>query len=125
MTPPTMASWNLALRFALEVAGLVGLTAAAWKLGSGPTRWIGVVIVPIAVSAVWVVFNVVEDPSRAGSVPVEVSGWIRLVIELAILGAGAVAIGFVTRPALGAGFGLIVLVHYLASLDRVEWLLRS
>ena len=124
MTAPTMPAWNLALRFMLEVAGLVGLAAAAWKLGSGPIRWIGVVLVPVAVSVVWVVFNVVEDPSRAGSVPVEVSGWIRLAIELAVLGAGAAAIGFVMRPAFGAVFALVVLGHYLASLDRVEWLLQ-
>jgi hypothetical protein len=71
------------------------------------------------------VFNVLNDPSRSGAAPVEVSGWVRLTLELAILGGGAVAIGFAASPALGAVLGLAILGHYLASMDRVEWLVRA
>lgn len=125
MTPPTMAGWNLALRFGLELAALTGLAAAAWRLGSGPTRWVGVVVVPIAAAIVWGVFNVLNDPSRSGAAPVEVNGWARLALELAILGGGAAAVAFVARPELGLALGLAILGHYLASLDRVEWLVQA
>ena len=74
MTPPSMPGWNLALRFGLDLAALAGLAAAAWKLGSGPGRWIGVVAVPVAAATVWGVFNVLDDPSRSGAAPVEVNG---------------------------------------------------
>ena len=125
MTPPTMARWNLALRFALEVAALTGLAAAAWRAGPGAARWLGVVLVPAIAAVVWATFNVVDDPSRSGAAPVEVNGWVRLAIELAVLGGGAAAVGFVVHPALGTVFGLTILGHYLVSLDRVEWLVSS
>lgn len=125
MTPPTMAGWNLALRFLLELAALAGLAAAAWKLGSGPERWVAVVAVPAAAAATWGLFNVLDDPSRSGAAPVEVNGWGRLALELAILGGGAAAVAFASRPELGAVFALAILGHYLASLDRVQWLVRA
>ncbi len=125
MTPPTMSGWNLALRFGLELAALTGLASAAWKLGSGPTRWIGVVIVPVTAAIIWAMFNVLEDPSRSGAAPVEVNGWVRLILELAILGGGAAAVAFAARPELGIGLGLTILAHYLVSLDRIEWLVQT
>ncbi len=45
MNPPTMAGWNLALRFGLELGALVGLGYGAWKLAPGLTRWPAVVAV--------------------------------------------------------------------------------
>lgn len=125
MTPPTMARWNLASRFGLELAALTGLAAAAWQLGSGPTRGIGVVIVPVTTAVIWATFNVLDDPSRSGAAPVEVNGLVRLALELAILGGGAAAVAFAGRPELGIGFGLAILAHYLASLDRIEWLVQT
>jgi len=125
MTPPTMAGWNLALRFVLELAALTGLAVAAWKLGSGPARWIGVVVVPVTAAVIWAVFNVLNDPSRSGAAPVEVNGWARLALELAILGGGAAAVAFTVRPELGMVFGLAILGHYLVSLDRIEWLVQA
>ncbi len=125
MTPPTMAGWNLALRFGLELAALTGLAAAAWKLGAGPARWIGVVIVPVIAAVIWATFNVLDDPSRSGAAPVEVNGWVRLALEFAVLGGGAVAVAFAVRPELGIGFGLVIFAHYLVSLDRIEWLVQT
>ncbi len=125
MTPPTMAGWNLTLRFVLELAALAGLAAAAWNLGSGPARWIAVVLVPVAAAAAWGVFNVLNDPSRSGAAPVEVHGWVRLALELTVLGGGAVAVALFVSPALGVLFGTAIVVHYLASRDRVEWLVQT
>ncbi len=125
MTPPSMPGWNLALRFALELAALAGLAAAAWKLGSGPGRWIGVVAVPVAAATVWGVFNVLDDPSRSGAAPVEVSGAVRLTVELVILCGGAAAVAFAAGPALGIVFAVAIVGHHLASLDRIEWLVQA
>ena len=125
MTPPTMAGWNLGLRFVLELTALTGLAAATWKLGSGPARWVGVVVVPVTAAVIWAVFNVLNDPSRSGAAPVEVDGWARLTLELAILGGGAAAVGFAARPELGMVFGLAIIGHYLVSLDRLEWLVQA
>lgn len=117
-----MAGWNLALRFGLEVAALVALGLAGWKLGVGATHWILAVGFPVTAAVAWTTFNVAGDPSRSGRSPVEVSGWVRLGLELVVLIGGASAIWLVGRPGIAVGLSLLVVVHYGASLDRVGWL---
>ena len=125
MSPPEMAGWNLALRFALEVGALVSLGHAAWQSSGDAARWVAVVAVPVAAAAIWGVFNVVGDPSRSGEAPVEVPGWVRLVIEVAVLGGGAVALAVAGRSLLAVGFVLLVGLHYAVSRRRIEWLLAT
>ena len=125
MTPPTMAGWNLALRFGLELGALAGAGFAAWTLASGPVRWAAVMLVPITAAVIWGVFNVVDDPSRSGAAPIEVSGWIRLAIEVAILGGGAAAIAFAGRHDIWIVFALLVTFHYAASTSRIAWLVEA
>ena len=125
MTPPTMAAWNLALRFGLELGALAGLGLAAWKLTSGPIRWAAVTLVPITAAAIWGVFNVLNDPSRSGAAPIEVAGLTRLAIELAILGAGVAAITFAGQHNIGIVFAVLVAFHYAASTNRIEWLVQA
>ncbi len=121
MTPPRIAPWNLAVRFVLEVGALVGI-----GLGVGAALgWLpGIAAVVVAIAA-WGTFNVVGDPSRSGEAPVEVPGVIRLVLELVILGAGAVGIGSAWNPAAGVAIALGVVVHYATSWSRVRWLLAA
>lgn len=125
MTPPGMAAWNLALRFGLEIAALGGLAIAAWNLSSSSLRWVAVIVVPVAAATIWGVFNVLDDPSRSGEAPIEVSGWIRLAIELVILGGGAVAYAYAQRPAIAVGLIALIVVHYATSLNRIEWLIQA
>lgn len=125
MSLPVMAGWNLALRFCLELGALVGLGVAAWKLAPGQTRWVAVLVVPIIAAVVWGVFNVIDDPSRSGAAPIEVNGWIRLGIELLILGAGAAAIAFAGRREIGIVFAVLIVFHYAASTSRIEWLVKA
>ena len=122
MNPPEMAGWNLTLRFALEMGALIGLGVAAWQSTNGPVQWIAAIAFPLVAAAVWGTFNVLNDPSRSGEAPVEVAGWLRLVIELTILGGGAVAIGIVWGPIAGVGFAVLILAHYAASWSRIQWL---
>jgi hypothetical protein len=125
MNPPAMAGWNLALRFGLEIAALVGLAAAAWSLTSGPLRWLAVVAVPVAAATCWGVFNVVDDPSRSGEAPVEVPGWLRLALEILILGGGAAGFAVAGRPGVGLVLVVLIVLQYATSWSRVEWLLQA
>ena len=120
-----MAGWNLALRLGLEIAALVGLAAAAWSLISGPLRWLVVVAVPVAAAACWGVFNVLDDPSRSGEAPVEVPGWLRLALEILILGGGAAGFAVAGRPGVGLVFAVLIVIQYATSWSRVEWLLQA
>ena len=125
MNPPSMAGWNLALRFGLELAALSGLGLAAWRLTSGPLRWAAVTLIPLTAATIWGVFNVLNDPSRSGAAPIEVNGWTRLAIELVILGGGAAAIALAGRRDLGIAFVALILFHYAASTSRIEWLVQA
>lgn len=125
MTPPTMPAWNLALRFGLELAALAALGLAGWTLTSGPLRWIAVVAVPLLAVAVWGVFNVPDDPSRSGAAPIEVPGWLRLSLELLILGGGAAALAASGQRGLGLVLALLIVMQYATSLSRVRWLLAQ
>ena len=118
-----MARWNLALRFGLEVAALAGLGFGAWNVASGAVRWIAVFVVPVAAATAWVTFNVRDDPSRSGAAPIEVAGWIRLTLELLILGAGAAGFAVADRSVVALVLAALVVGHYLASRERVGWLL--
>jgi len=125
VTPPAMAGWNLALRFGLELAALAGLAIAAWKLTSGPMRWVVAIAVPVTAAIIWGVFNVLGDPSRSGAAPIEVTGWTRLGIELLVLGGGAAAVAIAGRPTVAIAFAVVIVAHYVASWSRVEWLIRA
>lgn len=125
MTPPTVAGWNLALRFLLELAALAGLGIATWKLSPEPWRWGALILVPVVAAVAWTVFNVPDDPSRSGGAPIVVNGWLRLVIETTILAAGAVALYVTDRPWLGGAFAAAIAIHYATSWSRVRWLLDA
>jgi hypothetical protein len=124
MSPPSMAGWNLGLRFGLELGALAALATATWRLAPGTFRWVAVVIVPVIAAAIWGVFNVLGDPSRSGAAPVEVGGWTRLAIELLILGGGAVALGLIGQPVIGIGFAVLIAAQYVTSWSRVQWLVE-
>jgi hypothetical protein len=123
MKPPEMRPWNLTLRFGLEIGALIGLGVAAWIQTEGAARWVAVITVPLAAAALWGTFNVLDDPSRSGEAPVEVPGWVRLAIELLVLGGGWIAYGVAGFPAIGAAFAALTVLHYAVSRARVHWLL--
>ncbi len=125
MKPPDMQSWNLALRLGLEIAALVALGLAAWTVTGGGARWIAVVAVPLSAATCWGVFNVLDDPSRSGAAPVQVTGWVRPVLELAILGAGAAGFVIAGRPWVAIGFVVLTVGHYAVSWSRIQWLLAQ
>lgn len=120
-----MAGWNLALRFGLELGALAGLGAAAWHLTSGSIRWIAVIVVPVLAAVIWGVFNVLDDPSRSGAAPVEVAGWVRLSIELLILGGGAAGFYIAGQRNIAIAFAILVIFHYATTWSRIQWLLDT
>ena len=123
MNPLQMRPWNLALRLGLEIGALIGLGLAAWTQTEGSARWVAVAAVPLVAAVLWGTFNVVDDPSRSGEAPVEVPGWVRLTVELLVLGGGWVAYGIAGYPAIGAAFAALTLLHYTVSRARLHWLL--
>ena len=113
---------NLALRFLLELAALFSMGAWGWRTGEGWQRFLLATVVPVAAAVLWGVFAVPNDPSRSGGAPIAVPGFVRLIVEAAVFGFGIWALrdsGF-TRTSLL--LGMVVVVHYALSYDRITWL---
>lgn len=118
-----MRPWNLVLRFLLELFALAGVAVGAYQLAPGILGVVAAVVAPIVGATVWATFNVVEDPSRSGSAPVEVPGGVRLAIELLLFGLGVAGFLSAAMATVGVVFAVALLVHHLASVPRLRWLL--
>jgi hypothetical protein len=122
MSAPLMPVWNQLLRFVLEMVALVGLGAFGWSLTRHSARWLLAVLFPLTAAVAWATFRVTGDP---GPAPVAVGGWLRLLIELVVLGGGALGLGHSFGRWVGVGFAAAILVHYATTLERLQWLLTS
>ena len=114
---------NLAVRFILEIAGLVALGRWGWNQGEGILRYALALGIPILAAVLWGTFAVPDDPSRSGKAPVPVPGSVRLMLELAFFAAATWSL-FMAGPSTWAWiFGIAVLIHYAVSYDRILWLI--
>ena len=121
----TISPWQLGLRFALEITSLVGLWAGSGAIAPAFVRgWLPIAL-PIIALALWTTFAVRDDPSRSGRAPFPVPGWLRLVLELAVFGGGAVGLAVAQW---WIAFGLFCIasgVHHFGSRGRLAWLIRQ
>lgn len=112
---------NLALRFILELTGLFALSYWGWTQHSGMLRFVLAIGLPLLAAVLWGTFRVPDDPGKA---PVAVPGMVRLLLEAVYFGAATLAFYVAGREVWGLIFGVVVLVHYVISYDRILWLLR-
>ena len=113
---------NLAFRFLLELSalGLVGFWG--WKTGgNGFGRYLLSIGAVVLLAELWGTFRVPGDPGKA---PVAIPGLLRLLLELCFFGAASWAAYISISPRSGVVFGVLVLIHYLLSYDRILWLLK-
>ena len=116
---------NLALRFVLEIVGLAALGWMGWHFGRGVYRYILAIGFPLLAAVLWGTFAVSGDPSRSAEAVVQVPGIIRLVLELTFFAAATWSL-FVTGATTYAWiYGVVVLLHYAISHDRIMWLIRQ
>ena len=113
---------NLAIRFLLEIAALLAVGVWGWQQSESWQKFILAFGIPIILAIIWGTFAVPNDPSRSGESPVAVPGIIRLVIELAIFAFATWALFDVGYTSLSWILGIIVAIHYIASYDRILWL---
>lgn len=116
---------NLAIRFLLEMIVLIIAGMWAWKQGDDFLRFVYAAGLPIVLAGLWGTFNVLNDPSRSGKAPIQVYGWIRLLLELAFFTFACWAFFDLGYHTLYWIFGAIVLIHYILSYDRIIWLLKQ
>lgn len=114
---------NLAVRFLLEIAGIVGLVRLGLWVADGPLAILLALVFSVGAATAWGLFNVPGDRSRSGRAPVSVSGAVRLLVELLLLGGGAVGWLLAGPMWFAWAYSVTLVIHYLVSWDRVGWLL--
>lgn len=113
---------NLALRFALEMAALFACAYWGWTQHEGMWRILWGVGLPLVVAAVW---GALRAPDDQGKGLYEVPGPVRLLTEWAIFALAVVLYAAAGRFAAASILGLLVILHYMASYDRVLRLIRG
>ena len=116
---------NLFLRFILEISTLAATSYWGWTQHEGFSRWLWMIFSPLIIAFVWGTFTVKIDPSRSGKAPVQVSGALRLILEIAIFTSGSIALFASHQNILGMIFSGAAVFHYLISYDRILWLLKN
>lgn len=116
---------NLGIRFLLELAALYSMGLWGWKQSEGPLRYLLALGIPVLFAIAWGTFAVPDDPSRSGAAPIPVPGFLRLLLELAFFFVAAWMLHNVGLTTQACVFGVIVLVHYVVSYDRILWLLKQ
>lgn len=114
----------LALRFILEMIGLFAIGLFGWQQGEGVMRFVFALAATVLAATLWGTFRVPGDPSSNGQAPVPVSGFLRLVIELAFFDLAAWSL-FTVAPIIGWIYAIAMLIQYAISYDRVRWLLSG
>lgn len=113
---------NLAVRFLLELAAWAAIGLWGWQKGEGWTRFLLAAGLPLLTMALWGVFRVPNDPGKA---PVAVPGALRLALELAFFSFATWALFDRNLTAFGWTLGVVTLLHYLTSYDRVLRLIKQ
>ena len=114
---------NLRLRFLLELAALLSFGIWGWKQTDGWFRFVLAVGTPIVMAAAWGIFAVPNDPSRSGKAPIVTPGVVRLLLELAFFAFAAWCLKEMEYTGTSIVYGILVIVHYIISYDRIGWLL--
>ncbi len=116
---------NLILRFLLEISSLVIAGFWAWNIFDGLLRYLLLVLFPLLMATVWGVFNVKDDPSRSGKAPVEVSGLVRLMVELLIFGFATFCLFHLNLIIPATIFLSLIIFHYILSYKRLSWIIKQ
>jgi hypothetical protein len=96
-----------------------------WKYSDGWLRYVLAIGIPIVLAIIWGTFAVPNDPSRSGSAPIVTPGVIRLIIEFCIFAFATWSLHDMGLNKTSLTFGIIVVVHYIISYDRVIWLMSQ
>jgi hypothetical protein len=116
---------NLTVRVLLEVSALLSMGFWGWKQSESGGRIVIAVGIPMSAAALWGTLAVPDDPSRSGSAPLAVPGSLRLALELAFFGFATWTLTQTGSAKLSVLLGVAVVSHYVASYDRILWLMKQ
>ena len=112
---------NIALRFLLEMAALFFTGRYFYEEGNT----ILTVVLPLAMMTLWAVFAVPNDRSRSGKTVVSINGKLRLFMETLFFALPVFLLWKQDDHLLSMIFGLLIIIHYIFSLNRIQWLMQQ
>ncbi len=115
---------NHTLRFSLELSALFSLGYWGWTQHEGIVRIVWMIALPVISAILWGTLAVPDDPSRSGKAPIPTPGILRLFLEFAIFSLGIWCLFSAGQPTWGWILGILVILHYVTSYDRIIWLLK-
>lgn len=113
---------NLVVWFLLEIAALVAMGYWGWRQGHGFMRYVLALGVPTLAAALLGIFRVPDDP---GPAPVAVPGGARLVLEVAYFAFAVCSLYVSSARAAAWTLGIVIVVRYAVSYDRIILLLKT
>ena len=114
---------NLTIRFLLEIIALISVGSWGWKQSDGWLRFVLAIGIPVILAAIWGTFAVPDDPSRSGAAPIVTPGVVRVAIELSFFALATWSLYDMGSIKLSLAFGIVAMLHYVVSYDRILWLL--
>ena len=116
---------NLAIRFLLEIIGLAALAWLGWQLGKRAYGYLFAIGFPLLAAGLWGLFAVPDDRSRSGEAVVVIPGILRFLLELGFFAVATWSFFSVGAGKVAWAYAAVVLAHYVASYDRVLWLVQQ
>lgn len=113
---------NLALRFALEIAAIFAYSYWGWTQHAGVMQFVWGIGLPLVVAFIWGAFRPADDPGKG---LYDVPGSVRLLTEWTIFALAVVLFALAGRYAAASVLALLVILHYMASYDRVLKLIKT
>lgn len=107
---------NLALRFALEITGLLAVGYWGFATIEPPVlKWLAGIGLPLLLAVIWAVFRI---PNDGGAPVVAVSGQVRLAIEAGFFALAIGGLFHAGRPGWGTALLVLVVGHYAIDFQR-------
>lgn len=88
-------------------------------------QYLFAILLPTIYAELWGTFAVPGDPSRSGRALFPIPGWVRLALEIFIFGSAVWFLIDLRYPMAGTIMGIVTISHYLASFNRISWLLKN
>jgi hypothetical protein len=116
---------NLVIRFFLELTSLMAMGLWGWNQGKGALRFVLAFGIPVIAAVLWGVFAAPNDPSRSGEALISTPGVLRLALELIFFAFAAWSLYSIGAVKASWIFGIVTLMHYILSYDRLYWLIKQ
>ncbi len=115
---------NLALRFILELGILFAFGYWGWTRDIGAWRYLVAIVLPVVAAILGGTFRWPHETAGSSRAPVPIPGSLRLLMEVVLFALAIWGLYDAGATLAAVIFGLVTLLHYAISYDRVLAMIR-